>query len=526
MKKFARIAASAAIILAIQIPGAALAEGWQTPLPDISQQGIALQDSVESGGPASYIEAAKTVDGKRVISICKTYGEAGCVTEMSTTVSASLILGVCVDSETNCIESVSVYPSKGTRTNAVFVKNVPGPTTNANVAANIPRGSTVSIWSANGVNHDGGNSNYAAWARVRLDVTGGHAVFKSFSAGVTPVNESSSLGMPTPEVRVRTDQNGNQGVEIMNSGSQCVYNYGGLCARAQNFTQDVRVALRLRISNSLTGWLKGRLADPVYSVQRFDQNSNVVDIDATPTMVPMLVAFFTRSDDKDWLRQHFPFILDRFAQSTTGGTSHQPSDSTTGILAVGDLRAKVKDTATGLNSVWSFSSLQNQGPQQSNQSCLSDTTKLLGLVTTNAMAYEGGAPRFEGGQLLYKVAGMHFAPDGKTENIGTYDLVMRSETARCLYGFSSAPISATISVTGGDTQNVATTVVNEKDGWLHLAAYGFTYSDKVITAKLSQLAPVVKKKTVTIQCVNNKSPKTIKTVSGTAPKCPSGFHKK
>jgi hypothetical protein len=79
-------------------------------------------------------------------------------------------------------------------------------------------------------------------------------------------------------------------------------------------------------------------------------------------------------------------------------------------------------------------------------------------------------------------------PDGKTPIQGSYDLVIRSETARCLYRFSNAPLSATISVTGGAERNVATTVVSEKNGWLKLAAYGFTFSDKTIKVKITKKA--------------------------------------
>jgi hypothetical protein len=76
--------------------------------------------------------------------------------------------------------------------------------------------------------------------------------------------------------------------------------------------------------------------------------------------------------------------------------------------------------------------------------------------------------------------------DGKSLSLGSYDLVMNSDTARCLYGFTNAPISATIQVVGTGDQNVATTVVSEKDGWLKLAAYGFTFSEKEIKVTLGQ----------------------------------------
>jgi hypothetical protein len=108
-------------------------------------------------------------------------------------------------------------------------------------------------------------------------------------------------------------------------------------------------------------------------------------------------------------------------------------------------------------------------------------------VTTNALAYSGGAPVFKNGFLSYQVAGAHYLPDGATPVQGSYDLALRSETARCLYGFSKAPISGTISVVGSQGEKkIATTVLREKAGWLTLAAYGFTFSSPTIKVKLTQ----------------------------------------
>jgi hypothetical protein len=100
-----------------------------------------------------------------------------------------------------------------------------------------------------------------------------------------------------------------------------------------------------------------------------------------------------------------------------------------------------------------------------------------------------------------------------------------------LYGFSKAPISALVSITGGSDQKIATTVVNEKDGWLKLAAYGFAFSEKTLRVRILQEAsaptgitspkPMAKKTTIT--CVKGK---TTKKVTAVAPKCPSGFKKK
>jgi hypothetical protein len=105
----------------------------------------------------------------------------------------------------------------------------------------------------------------------------------------------------------------------------------------------------------------------------------------------------------------------------------------------------------------------------------------------------------------------------ETEAIGTYDLVIKSEVARCIYGFSNAPIQASISIVGSNGENkVATTVINEKNGWLYLSANGFTYSSPIIKVKLSQ----AKNQKYSISCVKGK---VTKKVTGTKPKCPAGF---
>jgi hypothetical protein len=149
------------------------------------------------------------------------------------------------------------------------------------------------------------------------------------------------------------------------------------------------------------------------------------------------------------------------------------------------------DKSSGKNNLWSVKTIMNAVPQQ----CLTDTDSVAGFVVTNAPVYSGNVPTFKNGYLSYQVAGMHYEADGKTLNLGTYDMVMRSDVARCLYGFSKAPVSATVQVVGtAGEEKVATTIVNEKDGWLKLAAYGFTFSEKEVRVTLTQ-APEPRKVT-------------------------------
>ncbi len=88
--------------------------------------------------------------------------------------------------------------------------------------------------------------------------------------------------------------------------------------------------------------------------------------------------------------------------------------------------------------------------------------------------------------------------------------------------------------------NTATTVINEKNGWFKLGAYGFTFSSPTVRVKLTQdaeatapmptpsptasasAAPVAAKKT-SITCVKGKTSKKVTAVN---PACPKGYKKK
>jgi hypothetical protein len=162
-----------------------------------------------------------------------------------------------------------------------------------------------------------------------------------------------------------------------------------------------------------------------------------------------------------------------------------------------------------------------------------------GIVTTNATQYSAGPPKLNEseGTLEYSVAAPHFTTQG-TEFLGTYDLIMRSDVARCVYGFTAAPIRATLSVVNDEgNQKVATEILGEKNGWLYLSAGGFTYSSPTIKVKLEQDAPAptatptptptaevkVATKKITITCIKGK---TTKKVTAVKPKCPTGYKKK
>jgi hypothetical protein len=191
-----------------------------------------------------------------------------------------------------------------------------------------------------------------------------------------------------------------------------------------------------------------------------------------------------------------------------------------------------KDKAYANVSTWSFRTMQDY---QDYAKCIGDSG-VAGMVTTNSNAYIAGPPKFQDGDLAYRVASPHYDSKGSIQ-IGTYDLAIRSDIARCIYGFSSAPIQATLSVVYADGEaKKATTLVSEKNNWLRLSAKGFTYSSPTVKVTLTQEAPKqvsavtpstvakpVAAKKSSINCVKGKTTKKVTAVNA---KCPTGYKKK
>jgi hypothetical protein len=297
--------------------------------------------------------------------------------------------------------------------------------------------------------------------------------------------------------------------------------------------------------------LHGRLRDPLIDIIR-KENSLQIEVEAGSVRVPILYSGDQYNKLPGEIKDYWDNCL---ANRTCGFSTRQATGNVFDdpnrrnvqdyaesygkrVLALVPLFSKaVQDKSVAAPSSWNIRTL-SQDQMRTSANCFKRGTGFIGVVTTNSTTYSEGPPEFNDGTLTYKVASLHYLPSGDVFK-GTYNLILRSDVARCLYGFSSAPISASISVISADGQaQVATTVVNERKNWLYLSANGFTFSAPSIQVRLSQETPVVEptptptptpsattvakvKKTIT--CVKGK---TTKKVSGTNPKCPTGYKKK
>ena len=514
-----------ALIFSISAPAFAAVEST-TYFPELKAvgEGQYLISVIEPGSSGNSnglaIQPGSVADGEKRGSwvTCKDTKDPNCdfTREYKDGIVGSVVLPRCESaSQEHCVDSIAFSVNEGPYTNATFLKNSQETSLMApDPKLNFPGGGSNSLWRAENAPHEVG-TDYVVSVRTGIGFWKIDKGFEYFylDAVVTPYRPISTA-------------------DLRNGNNECTFKEPGLCGVIQNFPTNVKVKLNFRVSNQLGGWFQGRLRDPEISVEKFNDTNVAMTVSAEPATVS---------------RFAFPRAKPDFGLKEQGWVENQgsvaiPGGQMTGVAAghkdvfdfIAYHRPFLKDTATGINTYWSLRST-NWG---SGSPCLIDKTRVLGIVSTNASGYDGDAPSFRDGSLDYRVAGLHYLPDGKTESLGTYDLVMRSDVARCLYKFSSAPISASVSITGGSDAKIATTVVNERDGWLKLAAYGFTFSEKTLQVKLSQevveeptptptpsatatAKPVAKKKTIT--CVKGK---TSKKVTAVAPKCPSGFKKK
>lgn len=314
----------------------------------------------------------------------------------------------------------------------------------------------------------------------------------------------------------------------------CLAHDTNICYHRANFPQGARATVALQLPNRLTGWLNGRLVKLNVTTTPINTIYDRVIVEAAPSENIIAGGWV------EW--QKIPeklFFNDDGTPNTMGvgrldGAAGMYSGSVGAIEEYLDWQPYLGDKALLKEEGWTISSTTID----STNPC-SNQSGLQGVVAANASAYSPGAPAFnkETQTLDYKVAAPHFAPDGKTENIGTYGLSMRADLVQCLYGVKEVPAKVEVSITNATSGEAKGSTVElfRNGAWVYLSAEGFTFSSPTLKVKLVQEkkeeakvtsdaapAPKVESKKI-ITCTKGKITRKI---SGVNPKCPSGFKKK
>lgn len=457
------------------------------------------------------------------------------------------------DADTDCIESFGVKNESGSIDDlASFQRNwVPGPVFKGDKSKFIPTGYGPNTWTL--TNKSGVVETYALSVGVNgyMDLRNGakKANFESFLATIQPIKEITGpeYDVPVANVTKRGDGYGpGHNTNYIEKGCQIAEK--GLCGYRLAFDLEKIFFLKVRLSQPVQGWLHGRMKDANVVMSTAADNSQVVEISAKPLSIPSVYGWVKWSELPTALKDLYPV--------GAGGTTRGYEDFTTTDLnsrtlltkseVSGDYAIKemnlwlplLNDKAAAMRSFWVAQTIRGELPFES-QNCVRGKG-FTGVIGTNAVVYSDGPPKFDKAEqsLNYTVGASHLDSKGELFK-GYYQLNLRSDVARCLYGFGSAPIQAKIEVSSSDgTPSVATTVINEKDGWLKMTAAGFTFSTPSIKVKLSQEAPTPEPsatpspsasakpaapKKISITCVKGKTSKKVTAVN---PKCPSGYKKK
>jgi hypothetical protein len=463
------------------------------------------------------------------------------------------MLHFCSDAtEINCIVSAYAKNSAGKRieyTNRRYIPADQEKVFSGDPDYRLPQGSTASLGTFQGIKNLGGNENYtvAAYVIQRFTITdrgtkSAQSADPLFLANITGVNLET--GNYSPRKYLQND--------YLNStkNTECVILDNNLCGKPVALPSDASFALALRMNTQFYGWLHGRLSNATFTQISSTEKYSEFEISGQGSKIPSALAKTTLSQmsEEEWAG-----LIGGGGKpsSTNYGSKNIPpilqvvaSVRGTYMMNSFNLMQKYMDEkAISMPTFWSVRNVESgqvtNASGQRGLDCLNkfggNGAKILGFVNTNATAYTSGPPTFNEseGALEYRIAAPHLAKDG-SEFKGMYSLQIDSNVARCMFGTIGTAVKATVSVLNKEGKNtVSTTTVNESNGMFKFLAAGFTFSSPTIRVKLenapvvtTSATPAAQKPAVVVKKITCVKGKTVKTVSGVNPKCPSGFKKK
>jgi hypothetical protein len=408
--------------------------------------------------------------------LCERIGTKNCELSGNRIFRADIAAPVCKTGESNCIQGISAKNNE-TEIQGTFVKYLQGNRVRQDSRFSLPRGESASLWNLPGFPNASGQENYLVTSHITMKAENSRA-FKplDFNASIIPVKINAMPGAePSIKYNAKDPKTGENQVYGNAPAEGCYLSDTNVCYEEVGFGEGRDFSLSFRYDNQIIGgWFSAYLDKPSMSVSTRGSTS-LLKVSGSPVEIPRFQFASEGAASKD-VKSVYKKYNRELGELGIQSVDTEAAD----FLDV--FRVAARDSATGERQAWSFRSA-GQGPYNR---CLSNKSTLLGMVSTNALIYQGTPPELKSGFLSYTVAGMHFKSDQKTLALGRYNLVMRESVAQCLFGLGKVPVNATVSITGGQEQNVATTVVSRKAGWIKLNAEGFTYSKKTIKVKITK----------------------------------------
>ena len=546
MGRFTRLIAAASVLALMGIPssqgnaapGTVIDEGY---LPTKTQgvlglQAVRLRDTVDYTETVSVLRARPNVSSG-AWKPCTSISSGACATAPK--IDFSAILQPCAaTSALDCIAAFGTVDAQGNRVPATYSRAFPTVGLNdypASNTAGLPPGGPGGLWT---VASSSGAATALHFVRAVVAGTsepGKKVTFTNFAANVSPVemttmpcgadNWTRTSGC-TPGDLVDTtgehhggdtsgwagfsdDYGHASGLDCVMSGNYAAAAGTAECAKRKAMSRSVKYYMTVRLSQAVSGWMHGRMDEPGITLTDVSGAAGAVEltVSAKPVAVPVVQVERKFSDLPANLQNAYRYNggwprtgggywdpanwgmadVDAKDPSKRNRESIPPSYGPDGIDELLAWMPTVNDTSSADISTWSVRTLGG-GDLGAAQGCVTEKNKLVGIVTTNATQYKAGAPEFDQKTrtLNYKVSAPHYMSSGEVMK-GTYGLIVRSDVARCIYGFTSAPLKATIEVvdTGAEASTIVTNI-SENNGWLQLMASGYTHSAPVIKATISQ----------------------------------------
>lgn len=468
-------------------------------------------------------------------------------------------LPFCEDgSTTNCIVDVNATNSLGKQikySKRTYFPKVGAKQFQGNNKYQLPSGSTASVVEFPTLENSAGTITYSVGVYIiqRFTITDwAQGTYTSTDPSILANIAAVELVAGNYKARVTkqmTDSYGRLSFDYMALGGniECTVIDDGICGKPVAFPEDSRFALKLRLNTNTHGWMHGRLANAQLAILNESTNGIEVEISGGPSKIPSVLAETTvdKLTDSIW-----GTVVGGNIPSNYGSAGYAPFlqivASNRGTFMMNSFRAMqpfMTDKAVAMPYIWSVRSVERGqvvvSAGQKALDCLyangGDKGKILGFVNTNATAYVSGPPTYneQYQSLDYSVAAPHFAKDGSVFK-GHYSIQLNANTARCMFGIQGTNLKATLSVINDKGESsVITSVAKEQKGWFNFSVAGFTFSSPTIRLKLEEApavaptpaptqskAPVAAPKKLT--CVKGKVKKI---VTGTNPKCPTGFKK-
>jgi len=502
--------------------------------------------------PGTVIYSLKTVGAAEQASACVLGFADPLCDPKSATLLVNNYLPLCESEKTlDCIDTVSWKKSDGTLVAGKYSKIRGSEWADyafaRNEALRVNKPTLPQVFTFAGLTHSKG-FDFAVTAHVSTRITAGVAADPGISLVILPVYQVSGLD-PADDAECITAN----GADV-----------DSVCYKIGDLAEAARLKVSLKLLARPQGWMTGRVVDPsiTFTAPTDTEKRTVVTLEGTSMDVQTIDRTYSSAkptEKSKWDTVATAFGDSRAPWSTAGDATYPLPPDKTSISIFNSIVSAEKsasasttptfDIADSLKSLWRVD-LQPKG-RADGVSC--DSSNFQGFVSSNAMVYKSALPNYDKstGTLDYSISSPHFKPDGKTEFLGRYDLLVATDYARCVWDLKAGEIPAkdavTVTIEKAGEKKIISAEMSLDDQYFRFTAQGFTFSQAKLSIKLrakesittpaptpapapaattaapATAAKATAAKAITITCVKGK---TSKKVTGAKPVCPAGFKKK